>query len=238
MTKKAQVSVEYMMLFGFLMVFIIALLLISTSIQESSKCVVVQEQMERTAKSISRTTEEIYYHGPPSRTEFSVVLPKEVNKDPSFGYSGKTFYFSMPYYCKWQNNFTEDLQVPTGGAIVKGEGSHLIRIEARTVRQCPSGPPPTTPPPTTPGVPPTSPPPTTPGGAVHGGMIEGLGEVGGSAFGGGSPTPTTPPPTTDPASLPCWGNKLIYNNCVNEEVLSDDDKIGEVYTCVNGLFGN
>ncbi len=134
---RAQVSLEYMILFGFLMFVITVLILVSNTISVDSRCSIVAQQVARTAKSIVQTTEEIYYFGPPSKTEFSVLVPEEVSGDFLITNTSDNYYMVIPFNCKYQQNYSESFNVPVGGEISGEGGNRRIQIEAKRIKQGP-----------------------------------------------------------------------------------------------------
>ncbi len=138
MAEKAQVSMEYMVLVGFLMMVIIAFVLVSNQLQGDSKCAIVNQQIERIAKSIAQTAETIYYFGPPSRTEITIGMPRDIG-DLEFGKTEVSYYVTIPYNCKTAQEYTQSIKGVVGGQVPAGEGNRVIKFEAKKVGQCPGG---------------------------------------------------------------------------------------------------
>jgi hypothetical protein len=76
--KDAQVSVEYMLLIGFVTVITIPLILIYHSFTQDSNDEINSAQINQVAKKIVDTAESVYYLGEPSQTTLKVNIPGNV----------------------------------------------------------------------------------------------------------------------------------------------------------------
>lgn len=76
--KRAQVSIEYLMIIGFVFIVIVpASILAYQSVQEHQDSVKLQ-QVEKALVQITRESEAVYYMGPPTRSIVEVYFPNGV----------------------------------------------------------------------------------------------------------------------------------------------------------------
>ena len=76
--KKSQISVEYMMIIGFVTLITIPLILIYHSFMQDSGDEISSVQVKQVAQKIVDTAESVYYLGEPSQTTLSVNIPDRV----------------------------------------------------------------------------------------------------------------------------------------------------------------
>ena len=73
-----QVSVEYMLIIGFVTVITIPLIIIYQTFNEDSNTEINSAQVEQVAKKVVDTAESMYYLGEPSQTSIRVNIPNGV----------------------------------------------------------------------------------------------------------------------------------------------------------------
>ena len=78
--KEAQISVEYMMLIGFVTVITIPLIIIYYTFTQESGDEINSIQIQQIAKKIVDAAESVYYLGEPSQTTLRVNIPNNVVK--------------------------------------------------------------------------------------------------------------------------------------------------------------
>jgi uncharacterized protein (UPF0333 family) len=78
--KKGQVSVEYLIIFGFVVFFIIILLGIALSYSSNIKDNMRFSQIEDYSTKITSSAESVFYSGAPSKATISAYLPEAVKK--------------------------------------------------------------------------------------------------------------------------------------------------------------
>jgi uncharacterized protein (UPF0333 family) len=76
--KKGQVSMEYIILVGFISFIIIGTLVIAFYYSSGAKDRIRTNQIDNFAKKIISSSESVFYHGEPSKTTISVYLPEGV----------------------------------------------------------------------------------------------------------------------------------------------------------------
>ncbi len=75
---KAQVSMEYLLVFGFTMLLIVPLITVYISQQENIQTDVAVAQAERAIREIISTSEELYYMGVGSQKTVSINMPPRI----------------------------------------------------------------------------------------------------------------------------------------------------------------
>lgn len=75
---KGQISVEYMMIIGFVTVITIPLIIIYQTFNEDSNAEINSAQVEQVAKNVVDTSESMFYLGEPSQTSIKVNIPDGV----------------------------------------------------------------------------------------------------------------------------------------------------------------
>lgn len=76
--KRAQVSVEYMMIIGFVTVIAVPLVYIYSSYTQRSTDEIISTQLLQIASNIADTSDEVFYLGSPTQKTFRIYLPDRV----------------------------------------------------------------------------------------------------------------------------------------------------------------
>ena len=76
--KKSQISVEYMVIIGFVTLITIPLILIYHSFVQDSSDEITATQVQQIAQKIADTAESVYYIGEPSQTTLNINMPDMV----------------------------------------------------------------------------------------------------------------------------------------------------------------
>ena len=76
--KKAQVSIEYMLIIGFVTVITIPLIIIYHSFIQDSNDEISSTQINQVAKKVVDAAESVYYLGEPSQTTLKVNIPNQI----------------------------------------------------------------------------------------------------------------------------------------------------------------
>lgn len=76
--KNSQVSVEYMMIIGFVAIITIPLIIIYHTFTQDSKDEINSVQLQQIAKKIVDAAESVYYLGEPSQTTLRVNIPNNI----------------------------------------------------------------------------------------------------------------------------------------------------------------
>ena len=78
LNRNSQMSVEYMIIIGFVTVITIPLLIIYYTFTQDSKDEISSAQIDQIAKTISDSAESVYYFGEPSQTNLKINMPDNV----------------------------------------------------------------------------------------------------------------------------------------------------------------
>jgi len=76
--KRSQISVEYMMIIGFVTLITVPLILIYHSFMQDSRDDINSVQVQQIAQKIVDAAESVYYLGEPSQTTLSVNIPDSI----------------------------------------------------------------------------------------------------------------------------------------------------------------
>ena len=78
LNRNSQMSVEYMVIIGFITVITIPLIIIYYTFTQDSKDEISSAQINQIAKTISDSAESVYYFGEPSQTNLKIDMPDNV----------------------------------------------------------------------------------------------------------------------------------------------------------------
>ena len=78
LNRNSQMSVEYMIIIGFVTVITIPLIIIYYTFTQDSKDEISSAQINQIAKTISDSAESVYYFGEPSQTNLKIDMPDNV----------------------------------------------------------------------------------------------------------------------------------------------------------------
>lgn len=127
MKKEAQVSVEYMLLIGFVTVITIPLVLIYHSFIQESDVEISSSQINQVAKKIVDAAESIYYLGEPSQTILRVNIPDNVVlADLSAGYE-VVFKIQTP---SGKSDIVRNSNVNITGSLPVNGGTYEVTVKA------------------------------------------------------------------------------------------------------------
>ena len=96
MSVKSQVSIEYLMIMGFVVVMTIPLLVLYYTYTTNSRDEIITSQVNQIATRIVDATESVYFLGEPSQTTIRVYIPNQIkgasldNKEILFNVSTRT----------------------------------------------------------------------------------------------------------------------------------------------------
>lgn len=123
---KAQVSVEYMLIMGFITLMTIPLLIIYYTYTSSSSDSVATSQAMQIARKIVDSSESVYYLGKPSQTTLKLSFPSNIQ---STSLSNKEVVFKI----KIQNGIADIVQISAvnmSGNLPTSPGIHVITVKA------------------------------------------------------------------------------------------------------------
>lgn len=125
--RNAQVSVEYVIIVGFILVIMIPLILIFYEHTSSTNDQVITSQVDKIAKKVVDNAESIYYLGEPSKTRIKVYMPTNVEDIIIYE---KEIVFKV----KTRSGITDISQLSSvniNGSISATKGIHYISIESK-----------------------------------------------------------------------------------------------------------
>jgi uncharacterized protein (UPF0333 family) len=123
---KAQVSMEYMILVGFLVVITIPLILVYNTQYRGTSQQIISNQADQIGQKIADTAESIYYLGQPSKTTLKIYMPQQINQTLIMNNS-------IVFYILWKGGTSEVVKVsdvPVQGSISSSSGIHYITLQS------------------------------------------------------------------------------------------------------------
>ena len=130
--RNAQVSVEYVIIIGFILFITIPLILIFYEHTSSTNDQVITSQVDKIAKKVVDSAESIYYLGEPSKTRIKVYMPTNVKEVIIYE---KEIVFKV----KTRSGITDISQlspVNISGSISATKGIQYISIESKGDHVC------------------------------------------------------------------------------------------------------
>ena len=127
MEMRGQVSVEYMILIGFVMIVLSALLLISLVYTTDFDDSVTLSQVDRIVAEMADAVDTVYYQGEPSRTTLKIFFPEGIE-------GVQLNQTDINFKVRTRSGVTDVFRktsVPMQGIIDTGYGYHNMLIEAR-----------------------------------------------------------------------------------------------------------
>jgi uncharacterized protein (UPF0333 family) len=126
LSRKAQVSMEYMILVGFLVVITIPLILVYNTQYKGTNIQIIANQADQLGQKIVDTAESVYYLGQPSKTTLKVYIPQQI-ENITVGDNEITFRVIV-------NKGTDDVvkmsNVPISGTLKATPGMHYITVQS------------------------------------------------------------------------------------------------------------
>ena len=77
--RKAQVSMEYLVIVGFVAVLVIPMIILFYSYADRTEDEIISNQIQKISLKVSDSAEAMYYLGEPSRTRVRAYFPKNIN---------------------------------------------------------------------------------------------------------------------------------------------------------------
>ena len=126
MNNKGQVSVEYVMLFGFLMVILLPLMVFFYKYSLDTNDQVISQQIDQVAKKIVDNVDAVYYLGEPSQTVLKIYLPGQV-KNATLARNELVFTINTR---SGLNEIVQISKVNMTGTLSHSQGIHYLTIKA------------------------------------------------------------------------------------------------------------
>ena len=125
--RNAQVSMEYVIIVGFILVIMIPLILIFYEHTSSTNDQIITSQVDMIAKKVVDSAESVYYLGEPSKTRIKVYMPENVEQVTIYD---KEIVFKV----KTGSGLTDISQISSvniSGDILITPGIRYINIESK-----------------------------------------------------------------------------------------------------------
>lgn len=123
----AQVSVEYLVIVGFVAVIVIPMLLIFYTYADRTEDEVISNQVNKIGLKVSDAAEAMYYLGEPSRTKVRAYFPKNIN-NITVGNNELVF---MIHTKEGEDDIVLYTPVPIQGSLDTHSGYHNINVRSR-----------------------------------------------------------------------------------------------------------
>ncbi len=123
----AQVSMEYLVIVGFVAVIVIPMLVIFYAYTDSTEDEIVSNQVQKIGLKISDSAEAMYYLGEPSRTKLRAYFPKNIN-NITIGNNEVVFYVRTKEGVDHVVIYTP---VAVQGSLDAHSGYHNINVQSR-----------------------------------------------------------------------------------------------------------
>ena len=125
--KEGQISVEYMMLIGFVTVITIPLIIIYHTFTQESNEEISSSQINQIAKSVVDAAESVYYLGEPSQTTIKINMPGNIILA---NLSGNEVVFKVKTKTG-NSDIVQSSSVNITGSLPTNIGSYTITVKAK-----------------------------------------------------------------------------------------------------------
>ncbi len=125
--KKAQISMEYVVIVGFVAVLVIPMLLVFYTYANQTEDEIVSNQVMKIGNTIIDSAEAMYYLGEPSRTKIKAYFPKNI-RNITIGNNEIVFYVNTKNGLDQVVLYTP---IPVQGSLNHHQGYHIILIKSR-----------------------------------------------------------------------------------------------------------
>jgi uncharacterized protein (UPF0333 family) len=126
--KEGQISVEYLVIIGFVTVITIPLIIIYHNFTQESSEEISSSQINQISKKIVDSAESVYYLGEPSQTTLRVNIPENVVL-VNFS-SAKELVFRIKTARGKETDIVQSSSVNISGNLPTQKGSYLITVKA------------------------------------------------------------------------------------------------------------
>lgn len=124
--RKGQVSMEYIVIVGFVAVLVIPMLLIFYTYADRTEDEIISNQVQKIGHTISDSAEAMYYLGEPSRTKIRAYFPKNIN-NITIGNNELVFTVNVKEGLDQVVVYTP---IPIQGTLDEHSGYHNIQIRS------------------------------------------------------------------------------------------------------------
>ena len=127
MKKKAQASVEYLVIVGFVAVIVIPMIIIFYTYAGRTEDQIISNQLQKIGLTIGDSAEAMYYLGEPSRTRLRAYFPKNI-QEVTVGNNEIVFVVRTK---QGDNHVVIYTVIPVSGSMNAHSGYHNINIESK-----------------------------------------------------------------------------------------------------------
>jgi uncharacterized protein (UPF0333 family) len=124
---KAQVSMEYLVIVGFVVVIVIPMILIFYTYADRTEDEIISNQIQKIGLKIGDSAEAMYYLGEPSRTRVRAYFPKNIN-NVTIGNNEITFIIHTK---EGDDHIVVYTTVPVQGSLDTHAGYHNINVRSK-----------------------------------------------------------------------------------------------------------
>jgi uncharacterized protein (UPF0333 family) len=126
--KEAQISVEYLVIIGFVTVITIPLIIIYFNFTQESGEEITSSQINQIAKKIVDAAESVYYMGEPSQTSLRINMPGNVILANLS--SGKEVVFRIRSSDGGESEVVHTTSVNITGNLTVSQGTYIVTVKA------------------------------------------------------------------------------------------------------------
>ena len=126
MFRKSQISVEYLLIIGFVVIILVPLVILYETYTSNSSDEIINSQIIQIERKIVDAAESVYFFGVPSQTTIKVYIPKKIER---FSLDNKEIALNV----STRNGIVEIVQVSSvnlNGSLPKSQGVYSITLKA------------------------------------------------------------------------------------------------------------
>ncbi|MFC1753265.1 hypothetical protein ACFL96_07715 [Thermoproteota archaeon] len=126
-SRRAQLSMEYLTIVGFVAAIIIPMTLIYLTYSDQTEDHIISNQVSNIANKLGDTAESVYYLGEPSKTKLRMYFPDHIDNITISGYE-------IVFYVRTKHGVDEvvvSMPVNVSGTVGSTSGIHNVIIEAK-----------------------------------------------------------------------------------------------------------
>ncbi|MBT3464877.1 hypothetical protein HOD20_02825 [archaeon] len=128
MKKRGQISVEFIVIYGFVLLMMIPLTIIFYTQSGDTKDVLYNNQLHNIGTRVIDKAESIYYYGQPSKTTIKAYFPENIE---NITIKNREFIFKFRNSKNTLNEIILTSLVNISGSVSNNQGIHYIIIESQ-----------------------------------------------------------------------------------------------------------
>lgn len=125
--KKGQVSMEYLLVLGFLLLLLIPLLVLYNSTQKDTQDQLVEAQARKVGNLIRDAAERVYFAGEPAQETLQLQFPRNIK---NITFTNASMYFTLAGGANQYDLLIPSL-APLNGTLLVNEGVHIVVVRAQ-----------------------------------------------------------------------------------------------------------